>query len=115
MVCSAQWHTHDDRRSLPGNPRNFDMTTKHCSTFTHTKQPQRFALPERRGRNSDAVVLNLEHDHPILQVKMNPDLFRLRMARHIRQYFLKNAKNRCPLFSSYVQPLFDDVEHARNT
>jgi hypothetical protein len=109
------WYTHDDRRSLPGISRYFDVTTKDCRTFTHSKQPQCLALTERRGRNSNAVVLNLQHDHPITHVKIDPEPLRLRMASYIRQYFLKNAKNRRRLFSAQVQILFDDVERAQNT
>ena len=34
------WHTHNDRRSFAGNPRNFDVSAKDRSALTHAEQPR---------------------------------------------------------------------------
>ena len=112
MGWSTNWHAHNDRRSFPGNPRNFDITAKDHGAFTHAEQSERLRLPKCLRRNSNAVVLNFQRNHPVLHFEMDPDLSRLRMARNIGYYFLKNAKKRCRLFAADVQILFRNVKNA---
>src|SRR5262249_11919471 len=81
-----------------------EFTADPGNTLFHSDNSERFQIRDLRVRDALSIVRNRNHQCMLLRFQCDSDFRRLRMANHIRQRFLHDAKRggRCFLRESGV-------------